>query len=151
MIVIEYMENGSLDGFLRVSITFIEHEAQSSSIFYNFYLHWLESVPDSRQSAAGSVHHINIINLVLELLQCCDLHFPHGQWRWLTCLCFSMLCRNMMVSSQSSSWWGCCGASQQEWDISLIWDTSIEIWLHETSLSTAILYEKCRTSACQGW
>lgn len=79
MIVIEYMENGSLDGFLRVSITFIEYEAQSSSIFYNFSLHWLESVPDSRQSAAGSVHHINIINLVLELLQCCDLHFPHGQ------------------------------------------------------------------------
>uniref|UniRef100_A0A671UBL1 Ephrin type-A receptor 7 n=1 Tax=Sparus aurata TaxID=8175 RepID=A0A671UBL1_SPAAU len=36
MIVIEYMENGSLDGFLRVSITFID-------------------VPDSRQSAAGSM------------------------------------------------------------------------------------------------
>lgn len=56
--------------------------------FLNFSLHWLESVPDSRESAVGSVQHINIINLVLELLQRCDLHSPHGQWRWLTCLCF---------------------------------------------------------------
>ncbi len=78
MIVIEYMENGSLDAFLRVSITFGAQKAQSS-ISPNFSLHWLESVPDSRQSAAETVHHINIINLVLELLQCCDLHFPHGQ------------------------------------------------------------------------
>lgn len=78
MIVIEYMENGSLDAFLRVSFTFDAQEAQSG-IFPNFSLRWLESVPDSRQSAVGSVQHINIINLVLELLQCCDLHFPHGQ------------------------------------------------------------------------
>ena len=48
----------------------------------------LESVPKSRRSAVGSVHRINIINLVLELLQCRDLHFPRGQRRWLTRLCF---------------------------------------------------------------
>ncbi len=62
MIVIEYMENGSLDAFLRVSITFDAQTAQSS-IFCNFSLHLLESVPDSRQSAVGPVHRINIINL----------------------------------------------------------------------------------------
>lgn len=78
MIVIEYMENGSLDAFLRVSITFESQEAQSG-VFCIFSLHLLESVPDSRQSAVGSVHRINIMNLVLELLQCFDLHFPHGQ------------------------------------------------------------------------
>lgn len=33
MIVIEYMENGSLDAFLRVSITFEAPEAQSSILF----------------------------------------------------------------------------------------------------------------------
>lgn len=50
MIVIEYMENGSLDAFLRVSITFDAQEAQSS-IFFNFSLHFLESVPQSRKPA----------------------------------------------------------------------------------------------------
>lgn len=89
MIVIEYMENGSLDAFLRVSVTLKAQEAQSS-IFANFSLRILESFPESRQSAAESVHCINIINLVLELLQCCDLHFPHGQRRRLTRLCSSV-------------------------------------------------------------
>lgn len=37
MIVIEYMENGSLDAFLRVSITFEVQEALSG-IFCNFSL-----------------------------------------------------------------------------------------------------------------
>lgn len=36
MIVIEYMENGSLDAFLRVSITLEALEAQSSILFRTF-------------------------------------------------------------------------------------------------------------------
>lgn len=36
MIVIEYMENGSLDAFLRVSVTFQAQEVQSSILFPNF-------------------------------------------------------------------------------------------------------------------
>lgn len=148
MIVIEYMENGSLDAFLRVSVTLGAREA-SSSIFSNF------SSPFAgkclRASAADFVWCINIINLVPTLQQRCDLHFHHGQWKWLTRLCFTVPCRNTTANSQSSSWWECCGASRREWDTSLIWDTSIEIWLHGTSLSTAISYVKCPTSACRGW
>lgn len=49
MIVIEYMENGSLDGFLRVSIT-SEAQQPQSCVFYNFSLHFLESVPKSSRS-----------------------------------------------------------------------------------------------------
>lgn len=56
MIVIEYMENGSLDAFLRVSITFKTQEAQSS----NFSLHFLYKVSHRAQSAVESVHCINI-------------------------------------------------------------------------------------------
>lgn len=53
MIVIEYMENGSLDAFLRVSITFQITGAQSSISANFFPVHLLERVPDSRQSAAA--------------------------------------------------------------------------------------------------
>lgn len=75
MIVIEYMENGSLDAFLRVSIASEVHKLKAASPVS--FLCW--SVPESRQSAVGSRRRINLINLVLELLQCCDLHFPYGQ------------------------------------------------------------------------
>lgn len=62
MIVIEYMENGSLDGFLRVSVTSKIQEPQHS----NFPLHCLESFPkSSAQSAVVSVHCINITAEIL--------------------------------------------------------------------------------------
>lgn len=83
MIVIEYMENGSLDAFLRVSITFKTQEAQSS----NFSLCFPQSTVCSGVCA---LHKYYNKNLVVELLQCYDLHFPRGQWGWLTCLCFSV-------------------------------------------------------------
>lgn len=62
MIVIEYMENGSLDGFLRVSITFKTQEAQSS----NFSLHFLESF--SKSSAQSAVESVHCINITVEIL-----------------------------------------------------------------------------------
>lgn len=59
--------------------------------------------------------------------------------------------RNTTGSSQSSSWWECCGASRQEWGTWQIWATSTETWQHATSSSTATSSVKCLTSACPGW
>lgn len=126
MIVTEYMENGALDRYLRVS--------PQHTVFTNATI----SVSIATKKLLKTQERAQ--SLILFLF--CFLSYYNN--------CFVSYTRTMMVRFLPSSWWACCVASLQAWSTSLTWATSTETWPPATSSSTTTWSAKCLTSACPG-
>lgn len=92
MIVTEYMENGALDRYLRVSP---QHTVFTNATISVMYSH-KEAVKNTRTSS-------EVQSLILFLF--CFLSYYNN--------CFVSYTRTMMVRFLPSSWWACCVASLQ--------------------------------------
>lgn len=125
MIITEYMENGSLDMFLRVrAFRFIQITCTWDAV--QTWRKRFVRFPGPLIDQASWL-----------------IHFD-GRRVTAKSLCF----RRMMAASLSSSWWGCWGASRPVWNIYPTWVTFIGTWRLGTFWWTATWCARSPTSGC---